>query len=99
VQTVILESTKFQLATGQLVLKDHCICINQLSVVSGAAVFKFARPLSRAIYLDYGSGIFSGYNRIVVVDRLTLNSYNIEPFSGHVELLPDAIYRWQVSPG
>eukprot|EP01034_Spumella_vulgaris_P030166 gene30166-37333_t len=63
-------------------------------VASGDAI-----TLSKAIYLGYGSAIFSGYNRMVLVQSSGSTSYNVDPYSGLVYELGDAMSRWHVSSG
>lgn len=50
--------------------------------------------LNTPISLGYNSGIFSGYNRVVVVDRDSLAVWNINVNNGHVVFVGSALCKW-----
>ncbi len=62
--------------------------------VSGSKV-----ALSQSVFLDFGSGIFAGYNRLVLVDGATLQAFSVDPRSGAVSQLASALSRWLVGDG
>ena len=67
---------------------------NSGTYVSGKVV-----SLALSITLDFGSGIFSGWTRIVFVDGSTLTAYNVDPLDGMVQTLTPALQRWEIGAG
>lgn len=59
-----------------------------------AAAYKRHVGLNTPISVGYHSGIFSGYNRVVIVDRDTLAAWNINLSNGHVIYLGNALCKW-----
>eukprot|EP01034_Spumella_vulgaris_P002160 gene2160-2813_t len=55
--------------------------------------------LSETIYLSLGSGIFSGWNRIVLVDGSNFATYNVDVLNGKVQELQSAAVRWHFGSG
>jgi hypothetical protein len=66
---------------------------------SGVYVTGKRVSLSQPIELVFGSGLFSGWNRIVLIDKLSSTAFNVDLLNGMVQELQAAVSRWQTGEG